>query len=333
MTEQIFELNRRLFDLSRHDAQQFDANKIYDLPVDTAVAFSNHKCIYKHSIERQQRKFIRELDFLAPFLAPGEMILYVTIGCLPASFVEQVLTGVLLGPLKRILLVVTNKRIFHIPTSSGLEYRNSISHIAFADCRQIRVGFSSLIADYKSGRTERFRCISWAGRKKLKSILKNVSFEGRADLAMERTHLCPACTKPLIKGCYTCPNCSLKFKTHTCAAILSLLFPGGGYFYTRHPFIGIIAGVMELLFAFLLTVSSIIFAKHYAEDPRYLSQAVAVCAIMLLYQKMVTCLFSGKCVDEFIPKKWHVDVKVEKTNDGRKSTQPQDMLASNWRSI
>lgn len=333
MTDEIFELNRKLFGLNGRPAQSPGADNIYGLPVDSAVAFSNHKYIYRHSLETRQRKLLMKLGFLAPFLLPGERILYVTPGCLPASFVEQLLTGILLEPLKRILFVVTNKRIIHIPTSPGLAYRYSISQIAFADCRKIRVGFSSLIVKYKSGRAEQFRCISRAGRKKIKAILKTVSFEGKADLAMERTHLCPACATPLINGCYICPNCSLKFKAHTWATFLSLIFPGGGYFYTRHPFIGIVAGAMELLFAFLLTVSSIVFAENYAEDPKSLGQAVVVCAIVIIYEKLVTCLFSGKCIDEFIPQKRHVDVQVEKVAAARAATRPEDMLATGWRSV
>ncbi|MGA2092740.1 MAG: hypothetical protein ABSH16_04945 [Sedimentisphaerales bacterium] len=333
MTNQMFELSRKMFELSRNPAQRFDAEEIYGLPVDSAVAFSNHRCIYKPGIEKQQRKFLKKLGFLTPFLLPGEIILHVTLGCLPASFVEQILTGILLGPLKRTLLVVTNKRILHIPTTYRLAYRYSISQIMFADCRQIRVSFSTLIAKYKSGRTERFRCISRGGRKKIKAILKNASLEGKTSPALERTNMCPACAKPLIKGCYICPNCSLKFKTKTSATLLSVIFPGGGYFYTRHPFLGMLAAAMELLFASLLTVSSIVFIENYTEDLKYLGQAVVICAIAIVYQKLATSLFSGKCVDEFIPKKRHVEVQIEKVITDGAAPQPEDMLASNWRSI
>jgi hypothetical protein len=331
MANQIYELNQKMFESGL--AVKFKAEKVYGLPVDCAFTFSNHKCIYKPAIERKQRKLLRKLCFLAPFLLRGEVILHATIGSQHASFVEQILTGFTLGPVKRTLLVITSKRILHIPTTLGLTYRSSLSQIMFADCRKIRIGFSGLIVNYKSGRTERFRCIRRSSRKKIKSILNTVSLEGKADATFERTPICPRCTKPLIKGCYICPNCGLKFKTRTWAAFLSVIFPGGGYFYIRRPLLGILAAASELLFAFLLTVSSIVFIENYAEDPRNLAQAVAICAIVIVFQKLTVSLFSCKCIDEFVPRERRVEVKIEKMNDDRNAPQFEDMLATGWRSV
>ncbi len=329
----MFELSRKMFELNRNPVRQFCAEEIYGLPVDSAVMFSNHKCIYKPRIEKRQRKLLRKLVFLAPFLLPGEVIFHATCGYQSASFVEQILTGFALGPIKRALLVITSKRILHIPATYRLTYRGSISQIMFGDCREIRVGFSGLFVNYKSGRTERFRCINRASRKKIKAILKTVSLEGKADATFERTHICPRCTKLLIKDCYTCPNCGLKFKTRSWAALFSIIFPGGGYFYIRRPLLGIMAAASELLFALLFTVSSIVFIENYAEDPKNLAQAVAICAIAIVYQKLTASLFSCKCIDEFIPKKRRVEVKIEKMNTDRSAPQFEDMLATGWRSI
>jgi hypothetical protein len=329
----MFELSRKMFELNRNPVRQFCAEEIYGLPVDCAVAFSNHKCIYKPAIEKKQRKLLRKLVFLAPFLHPGEVILHATSGCQHASFVEQILTGFALGPIKRTLLVITSKRILHIPATYRLTYRGSISQIMFGDCKKIHVGFSGLNVKYKSGRTEQFRCIKRASRKKIMAILKEVSLEGKASATLERTHLCPRCTKPLIKGCYTCPSCSLKFKTRTWAALLSIIFPGGGYFYIRHPLLAMLAGFMELLFALLLTVSSIVLIENYAEDPRNLAQAVAICAAVIVFQKLTISLFSCKCIDEFVPKKRRVEVKIEKIIADRNAPQFEDMLATGWRSV
>lgn len=115
--------------------------------------------------------------------------------------------------------------------------------------------------------------------------------------------------------------------------MLSIIFPGGGYFYIRHPLLGILAAASELLFALLFTVSSIMFIKNYAEDPRYLAQAVAICAIAIVYQKLTTSLFTCKCIDEFIPKKRRVEVKIEKMNADRSAPQFEDMLATGWHPI
>ena len=115
--------------------------------------------------------------------------------------------------------------------------------------------------------------------------------------------------------------------------MLSIIFPGGGYFYVRHPLLAMLAGFMELLFAFLLTVSSIVLVENYADDPKCIAQAVAICAVVIIYQKLTISLFSCKCIDEFIPKKRRVAVKIEEMNADRSTPQFEDMLATGWRSI
>jgi hypothetical protein len=304
---------------------------LYGLPVDTAVAFSNHKGIYKPGIEKRQRKLLRKLTFLTPFLAGGERILQVTLGCSPASFVEQLLTGALLHPLKRALFVVTDRRILHIPVTHRLLYRYSISQIMFVDCRQIRFSGSTLIIKYKSGHNERFRCISRRGRRKFKSILRSMSLEGRASPALERTNLCPRCMQPLIKRFYTCPNCSLKFKSKAWATLISIVFPGGGYFYIRHPFLGVLEAATEILFAALLVFFSTIVWKNLKDAPDALFQAVVICAIMLVYQKLASVLFTSKCIDEFIPKKHSIAVQKGNIPADGLSPNPDEMHSVGWR--
>jgi hypothetical protein len=39
-----------------------------------------------------------------------------------------------------------------------------------------------------------------------------VPLKGLTGHTTKRTHLCSMCTKPLIKGCYACTNCSPEFK-------------------------------------------------------------------------------------------------------------------------
>jgi hypothetical protein len=129
--------------------------ELYGLTVDTAVLFSDHKGIHRRGIERRQRKLLTKLSFLAPHLEPGERILHIISGCSPATSVEQLLTGVLLQPLKRSLFAITNRRILHVPTTRGLRHRWSIAQILYADCRLIRLGWATLVVKYKSGRTDR----------------------------------------------------------------------------------------------------------------------------------------------------------------------------------
>lgn len=322
----------QMIDMKENRIQQVDAQKLSGLPVDTTVLFSDHKDIYKRRIEKRQRKLLAKLSVLAPFFGPGEKILQVAFGFSPASFVEQLLTGAFLHPLKRSLFVFTNRRILHIPTTQSLSYRCSISQIMYADCRQLRIRGSTLIARYRSGRAEKFRCISRKGRRKVKTLLKNVSLEGRTSPMLERTHLCPRCTKPLINNYYTCSHCSLKFKTKSWATALSIIFPGGGYFYARHPFLGLLDAVMEITFTFLLIAVSAAFLISSPHAPRSLIQAIAACVIVIVFEKLATAMFSSKCVEEFIPKNRHVETQMDMVLADRTAPKPEEMLCAGWRS-
>jgi hypothetical protein len=306
--------------------------ELYGLSVDKSVLFSDHKGHYKERIEEHQRKLLAKLSFLAPFLEPGEKILHVVSGCSPATFVEQLLTGILLQPLKQSLFAVTNRRILHVPTTRFLRPRWSIAQIIYGDCRYIRIRWATLIVKYKSGRVEKFRSIGWGGRKKTRAILRSAPLDGRSSPSMERTHLCPRCTKPLIKGYYVCPNCSLEFKSKSWAVTHSVVFPGGGYFYTRHPVVGIIEAVVETIVFLLLVASAATLPLSPPSDSRSIIQAIMLCAIVLGFEKASTAMFSSKCVEEFIPKKRRVEMLLDQSPARQSSSEIEEVLSPNWRS-
>ena len=320
-------------DIAQNINSKVHKEELYGLPVDTAVLFSDHKGVYGRHIEKHQRKLLAKLSFLAPFLEPGERILHVISGCSPATFVEQLLTGVLLGPLKRSLFAITNRRILHVPTTRGLQHRWSVAQILYADCRYIRLRWATLAVKYKSGRTERFRCIGRSGRNKARALLGNMLLKGRSSPTMEREHLCPRCTKPLIKNYYACPGCSLEFKKKSRATLLSMLIPGGGYFYARHPIMGLIEAIIETIVFLLLIASTAAYFASAPSAPRSITQAIMLCAIILGYEKTVTALFSNKCVEDFIPKQRQVEVLIEQSASRKSSGDPKEPLATNWRSM
>jgi hypothetical protein len=320
-------------DIEENVIRKVPKEELYGLSVDTSVLFSDHKGIYRRGIEKHQRKLLAKLSFLATFLEPGERILHIISGCSPATAVEQLLTGVLLGPLKRSLFAITNRRILHVPTTRNMRHRQSVAQILYADCRFIRLRWSTLVVKYKSAKTEKFRCIDRSGRKKARTLLRNMPLNGRSSPTMERGHLCPRCTKPLIKDYYTCPNCSLEFKTKSRATILSIIIPGGGYFYARHPIIGLLEAVMETIVFLLLVASTAMYFVSSPSAPRSITQAIMLCAIILGYEKTVVALFSNKCVEDFIPKQRHVEVLTEQSAAKKSSDSAKEALATGWRSM
>ncbi len=325
-------MTTQTLEIKQEPAQQVETEIIYGLPVNTTVLFSDHKGIYKKRIEKYQLKLLTKLYFLEPFLEPGEKILHVTSGCSPISFLEQLLKGAILYFLKQSLFVVTDRRILHIPTTPDLSYRCSIAQILYADCNQLRMRGSTLIAKYKSGRTEKFPCIHRRGKKKIKVLLGDMSFKGRTSEALERTHLCPRCTFPLINHYYSCPKCSLEFKSRPMARTLSILLPGGGYFYTRHPLFGALNIVMETLFVLLLTVLLIVFSMDRSYQPRSFGYAIAMCVMMLVFEKAMMIMHCGKFIDEFIPKQRHVILQNDLARAQQNSPELENMLCSGWRS-
>ena len=273
---------------------------LYGLTVDTSVMFSNHKGIYKRRIEKRQRRLLRNFSSLSTFLYGGEKILHVTTGLSPLSFIDYFLATLAILYVKRAVFVVTNWRVFHIPIKKNLKYRNSIAHILYSDCTFLDIRGSKLVANYKSGRKEKFLYIARRERKKIKSILRNqVSFEGNPSGDQQRHHLCPRCAFPLINDNFICSNCSLEFKSKAKARKLSIIFPGGGYFYTRHPWIGFLDACAEIYISVLLVLVLIGTFTRTIEEGYFLCFTFFM---ILVIEKIVTIHHAYSFIKEFIPR-------------------------------
>ena len=230
--------------------------KVFGLPVDKEIMFSNHKEKYKPRVEKRQRKLITKISFIRPFLEPDENILLVTTGYSPPTVLEKLGIGWVFIYLKRSFLVFTDRRIFHVPTTSSYKYRHSIAQIPYASCESMRMKGASLLVSYKGGgETEKFISLSGREKKKIRELLKMISFEGAGTALSRRTHLCPQCAATLYDSISSCQSCELSFKTRTAATVLAILLPGGGYFYLRQPFLGAVTGFVEICAAVLIGIS------------------------------------------------------------------------------
>jgi hypothetical protein len=231
-------------------------HKVFGLPVDRGVMFSNHKDVYKPRIEKRQQKLMAKISFVRHFLEPDEIILLVAKGHSPLTVLEKVGIGWFFLYLKRSLLIFTDRRIFHVPTTPGYGYRNSIAQIRYAACESIEIKRTSLVVKFKGGNTtEKFFRISGRERKKIKELLKGVDFEGTKSDASGRMHLCPQCAAPLYHWVPNCRGCGLMFKTATVATVLAIVLPGGGYFYLRQVFLGAVTALLEIAAALLIALS------------------------------------------------------------------------------
>lgn len=271
---------------------------LFGLPIDRDILFSDHKSIYRQRIEKQQTKLIEKISFIKPFLREDEKIILVTTGCFPMSVLEQLLTGWIIFYLKRSLFVFTNKRIIQVPTKANYSYRGSIAQILYADCKTIAMKERMLIVTYKNGKKEKFYYIAGRERKKIKALLKTIPLEGEKSKSQGIVNLCPRCTKELIKDEYTCPHCCLVFKNKAEAKKISIIYPGGGYFYTGHPFLGFGDAVTEL-FLMIFVVVSLFNVLRGNENGISL---LIFYGFLLFIEKVITVYHSNHFINEYIPK-------------------------------
>lgn len=220
---------------------------IFGLPVDRETIFFNEKNVYKAKIEKRQRHLIAKVTFIKFFLREGEMIRCLTTGYSPISWKEQLLTGLAFVYFKRAIFIFTDRRILHVPTSFNRSPHSSVSQIMYEDCAGITVKGSSLVVSYKNGQQEAFGYMGRGERKKIRSLIQELPIRPKAAGRLQgRVHLCPSCARVLQKGAKQCSHCLLTFKTRRGAAIRSLLIPGGGYLYSRHPMLAMTLGAFEI---------------------------------------------------------------------------------------
>ncbi len=210
---------------------------------------------------------------------------------------EQLTLGVMIKYLKQSLFVFTNKRFFHIPARWDYSYRNSIAQILYNDCQSIRQSGSKLIPTYKNGEKEKFLYINRADRKRIRALLEKVSFDGLPTKAAKKIHLCPRCTSELEHDNYACPSCRLEFKNKAQGRLISLLAPGGGYFYTGHPFLGVSDAIVEGVFI----IAAIAALIEVARGQDAAAAGLVLVLIILAFEKILSIYHANKFIEEYIP--------------------------------
>jgi hypothetical protein len=281
--------------------------EISGLPINQAIAFSNKKGEFKEGIKTKQLSMLKDYEaLLKQFLEPGEEILLALRGCSPMTALEQLTMGWSVAYLKRCTFVITDRRILHFPSKSDYKPRHSISQIRFGDVEEIKpstfLGRFKVI--YKDGKKEIFNYVK--GVAKLKAMLQGLQLQRQpATRVRTRHHLCPRCTTPLPAGVYTCAACALEFKNEKKARTLSLLIPGGGYFYTNHPLLGLQDFLVEaFLIAMVITSAfNVLSSTDAAEN----AGVFVLFSLVLALEKAYTVYHAKHYVREYIP----LDVKFE----------------------
>jgi len=278
------------------------STETFGLPVNQAIAFSNHKGDLKERLKKQQLKMLEPFaPLLKQFLEPGEEVLLVMRGCSPMSFLEQFTSGWMIYYIKRCVLVVTDRRILHFPAKSNYAPRHSIAQIRYGDVDTITAStFLSrkFTVKYKNGKKEVFLYVK--DTTKMKAVLSEVRMASQQPTTFGiRHHLCPKCTAPLTIGEYLCPACRLEFKNEQKARNLSILLPGGGYFYTGHPFLGTGDAIVETLLIGMVLMSIVTLVSGEEVDASLIG--IVFFGIILFIEKLYTVFHAKHYVKEYIP--------------------------------
>lgn len=275
----------------------------FGLPINQETAFSNHKGVFKKRLKKQQLKMLKAYaPLLKQFLEPGEIILLALRGCSPMSFLEQFTSGWIIYYLKRCMLVVTDRRILHFPAKGNYSPRHSIAQIRFGDVDEIKPSTflgRKITAKYKNGEKETFLYVR--DTPKLKAVLSGIRMASFQPSTLgSRHHLCPKCTAPLTPGEYACSSCKLEFKNAKKARTLSILLPGGGYFYTGHLLLGLGDAVAETILLVLVAMGLVNYLTNAVSSEAAVAQLV-IFGIALILEKLYTVYHAQHYVKEYIP--------------------------------
>jgi hypothetical protein len=281
-------------------AQQY-SERNRGIPVDPEVAFTDCHGQRNPKCEKRQKKLLAKASFIRPYLDEDEHIILVTTACSPFSMLEQMLGGWMIVMLKRSLLVFTNKRFFHVPTTPDFKFRRSLAVVEYGWCQEARVRGGGLRIVYHNGKKEHFTALDRRERKKLKSIFESTTLPRPDANAGERSFLCPHCGVAIGRVIQPCANCGQAFRDKKTSRWLSLLLPGGGYFYTGHPLLGIADALVETY----LTVYVFIMLLGVLQGAPEALPALVIFAAILALEKAVTIYESDRFLEEFLPKQGH----------------------------
>jgi hypothetical protein len=278
------------------------AAETFALPINQKTAFSDKKGNFKERIKKQQLKMLKDyVPLLKQFLEPDEVVLLAMRGCSPTTTMEHLTTGWVIHYIKRCTLVVTNLRILHFPAKNDFSPRHSIAQIRYGDVEEIKPSpfLSRFTVKFKNGTKEIFQNVKESA--KLKSLLPDLRLANQQPTAIgNRHHLCPKCNAVLSAGVYVCSSCRLEFKNEARARKLSIIYPGGGYFYTDHPFLGAGDAVVETFLIFMVLTGLVNMLTGAPEKTVGLFQFIFF-GIVLGLEKLYSVYHAKHYVKEFIP--------------------------------
>jgi len=255
-------------------------------------------------------------EVLPNLLEPKETILFVIKSCqAPMGTLEQLFMGWYAYRVTATRLVFTNFRLLHFGVTASSKWNHVLKTVRWGDVAEAKLkGWLNrlLVVQCADGKTEKYWRLRRKDSQKAKAVANAVlpASHGEATSARGFQSLCPECRGALAAGNYQCAGCGLKFKDEKSLLWRTVLIPGGGYFYARIPFLGVLAFFTEGIFTIGLILSLVIAAglmpPGTAEDGRPMQPgdfwgAVVLLLVLLALHKGLNYIHCRRVIRNFLP--------------------------------
>ena len=298
-----------------HPDQPVRLSSHYGILVREDAAFTNKKGVEKRWIRKRAEQALEKLqEPLRKILEPDEAVFYVAqANMLPGGF-EQLFLGWHATYLARGVLVLTNRRLLHLLVARDCTWKRSMRGARWGDIDEAKnkglLG-SRLNIAYRDGKKEVYGLMIWNDSKKTQLLFEALLPQARSETspALGMTSYCPECRAALTPSVYECPNCRLQFKDEKTLLKRALLIPGGGFFYTGHPFLGLLHAITDIVVIIIwvysiLVVLGIIQIIIPGEDQVDWGGTIVVLVFVgatLAFHKWMLIRVSRRLVRNYIP--------------------------------
>ena len=240
-----------------HPEQSVRLTTHFGILVREDTAFTNKKGAEKRGIRKRAEQALEKLqEPLRKILEPDEAVLYVARAQIQPGGFEQFFLGWHATFLAPGVLVLTNRRLLHLLVTRSGTWNKSMRGARWGDIAEAKIkGFvgARLNITYRDGTKEIYWRMIRDDSNKIQLLLETLLLQatGETSPALGLTSYCPECRAALTQGVYECPNCRLQFKDEKTALKRALLIPGGGFFYTGHPLLGLLHAITDLVLFFI----------------------------------------------------------------------------------
>jgi hypothetical protein len=276
------------------------SDNIHNLPIKQEVCYTNAEGVFDERVQVRQLKLLAKIaPFLKRFLERDEKVLFASTARMPMVVGELFFGSYYSHLMRHSVLVFTDRRILQILTRMNYLPKGSLSQVRYGDLEACDTGnfFQRILRlKYKNGKEERFQGVAKGTLNKIKKVLPSYLTNHQPTEFKQRHNLCPRCAAPLTKGKYVCPNCRLAFKNPGETVKYALIFPGGGFFYTRQIFSGIYFGLIEAVMLGLLVIGIVETNQGKTNPGGFIGMG-----IFLVFFKLIHIYQARRCIVEYIP--------------------------------